>query len=108
MMNNPLFTMVIDVSPMDGKVANRYLEDCSNAADGIIQTKWFKKRASDVERQKIAHLHQVTQTIIDALSSGQVQLKQVCFYLIFRDKTKKRVNQKVASVKEKLSTFNSG
>jgi hypothetical protein len=39
MMNNPNFTLLMDISPMDGKVANKYLEDTSNAADGIIQTK---------------------------------------------------------------------
>jgi hypothetical protein len=108
MFNNPLFSILMDVSPMDPRDANKYLENMNITADSIIQTKWFKKRATDVERMKIQHLRDITQTISESITNGSVQLKEVCFYLIFRDKTRKRLMQKISEFKEKLSSFNIG
>lgn len=108
MLNNHEFSVLMDVSPMEPKEANKYLENMSLTADSIMQTRWFKKRATDIERMKIDHIRQVTQAISESITNGQVGVKEVCFYLIFRDKTRKRINKRINEFREQISSFNVG
>jgi hypothetical protein len=39
MFNNPDFSILMDVSPIEPKAANKYLENMTISADGIMQTK---------------------------------------------------------------------
>jgi hypothetical protein len=84
------------------------MEQMNDAADSIMQTKWFKRKAADTERMKIQHVRELTAQITEAVATSNVQLKEVCFYLIFRENTRKRLKEKIRKFRQESYTFNTG
>jgi hypothetical protein len=94
-----------DVLPQNGV---KHLEAMGSVADNLIQTKWFRRRATDNDRMRIQHVKEQIDMLNAQLVSNSIGMKQCMFYLMFTGSTRKELNAKLASFKEEMYTFNTG
>jgi hypothetical protein len=93
---------------MSPQEASAYMEKMDVTADSLMSTNWFKKRAGDQERLRIAHIKDITMTVNEAIANGDVAMKEVLFYLVFKAPTRKKLKEKIANYQKAISVFNDG
>jgi hypothetical protein len=57
---------------------------------------------------RIDHAKQVAFQITQQVASDEAELKECCFYLIFKDKTRKRLKKKILDYKNVTNSFSNG
>jgi hypothetical protein len=105
--DNPLFTVIADFSDVAATDAVHKIEEMDTTVDNLVQTKWFKKQASETDRLRIMHVKEQVGDLNQQLAMGSINMKQCVFYIMFRAPTKKILNEIVKAYKENLFTSNS-
>jgi hypothetical protein len=57
---------------------------------------------------KISHVKDIANRVTHDIANGEVGMKEVCFYLIFSDNTRKGLKKKITDFQRQLSVYNDG
>jgi len=105
MFNNSDYDALVEFNDVPPQNTMKHIEEMDSAADGLIQTKWFKKKASDVERLRINKVKEEVQELQQELVNGVIGMKQVLFSMIFYEDTRKGLRKKIKDFKSHLNSF---
>jgi hypothetical protein len=73
----------------------------------LIGSKWFDKRATDLQRLEIQKIDEQIATISEQITkeSHIYELREICMYFIFKANTKKELNRKINIFERKMQDY---
>jgi hypothetical protein len=57
---------------------------------------------------RITHIKDITVAVNEAIANGNVAMKEVTFYLIFKESTRRKLKNKISEYQKAVGVFNDG